>query len=250
MPVKIRLARHGKKNKPFYFIVVADSRAPRDGRFIERIGSYNPNTNPAFIELDFDKALNWLQKGAQPTDTCRTILSHQGVLMKKHLLEGVKKNAFTFDEAEVKFQTWLTEKQKAIEAQKSKLSKLHSEAEQTRLEAEAKVREDRAEAIAKKNAALAAKDQAADEVEAVTEETEAPAEESAPVVSEETAEVPEVEEPETAEKTETTEEPVAEEPVMDEPKEEEPKIEEPVAEEPRAEEAEAEKPEDTETAKE
>ena len=104
MPVKIRLARHGRKRHAFYHIVVADSRAPRDGRLIERIGSYNPNTNPATIELDFDKALNWLKNGAQPTDTCRAILSYKGVLMKKHLLEGVKKGAFDEAEAEKFYQ--------------------------------------------------------------------------------------------------------------------------------------------------
>ena len=103
MPVKIRLARRGKKGYPFYHIVVADSRAPRDGKFIENIGSYNPNTNPATINLDFEKALDWLQKGAQPTDTCRAILSYKGVLMKKHLLGGVSKGAFTQEVAEAKF---------------------------------------------------------------------------------------------------------------------------------------------------
>jgi small subunit ribosomal protein S16 len=103
MPVKIRLSRHGKKRKPYYHIVIADSRAPRDGKLIERVGSYNPNTNPATIELDFDRALDWLLKGAQPTDTCRAILSYTGVLMKKHLLNGVKKGALTEEEAEVRF---------------------------------------------------------------------------------------------------------------------------------------------------
>src|SRR5512138_770362 len=106
MPVKIRLARHGRKQHAYYHIVVADSRAPRDGRFIERIGSYNPNTNPATIELKFEKALDWMFKGAQPTDTVRSILSKQGVLMKKHLLEGVKKGAFTAEVAEEKFNAW------------------------------------------------------------------------------------------------------------------------------------------------
>lgn len=157
MPVKIRLARHGKKNNPFYHIVVADSRAPRDGRFIERIGSYNPNTNPAFIELNFDKALNWLHKGAQPTDTCRSILSRQGVLLKKHLIEGVKKNAFTQEEGEVKFQKWLEEKRNENYARMEKLSGVKSEEQQKALAAENKVREARAEAISKKNAQLAAK---------------------------------------------------------------------------------------------
>ena len=103
MPVKIRLARRGKKGYPFYHIVVADSRAPRDGKFIEKIGTYNPNTNPATIDLSFEKALEWLQKGAQPTDTCRSILSYKGVMYKKHLLGGVSKGAFTAEAAEAKF---------------------------------------------------------------------------------------------------------------------------------------------------
>ncbi len=116
MPVKIRLARHGRKGRPFYHIVIADSRAPRDGRYIERIGSYNPNTNPATIDLDFDGALNWLQKGAQPTDTARAILSYRGVLLKNHLLKGVKKGAFTKEEAERRFEAWLSEKNAKIQA--------------------------------------------------------------------------------------------------------------------------------------
>ena len=123
MPVKIRLTRHGHKKSPFYHVVIADSRAPRDGRYIERIGNYNPCTNPATIELDFDKALDWLQKGAQPTDTCRSILSQQGVLLKNHLLEGVKKGAFSEEEAEKRFQAWLKEKESRIKADKDKIAK-------------------------------------------------------------------------------------------------------------------------------
>ena len=107
MAVKIRLARHGKKGFAFYHIVAADSRAPRDGKFIEKLGTYNPNTNPATIDLNFEKALGWLQKGAQPTDTCRAILSYKGVLYKKHLLGGVAKGAFTEAEAEARFNKWL-----------------------------------------------------------------------------------------------------------------------------------------------
>lgn len=121
MPVKIRLARHGRKQHAYYHIVVANSRAPRDGRFIERIGSYNPNTNPATIDLDFEKALSWLFKGAQPTDTTRTLLSVKGVMMKKHLLEGVKKGAFDEAEAEKRFQAWLTSKEAKIQAKKDSL---------------------------------------------------------------------------------------------------------------------------------
>jgi len=122
MSVKIRLARHGRKQHAYYHIVVANSRSPRDGRFIERIGSYNPNTNPATIDLDFDKAILWLNNGAQPTDTCRTILSHKGVLMKKHLLDGVKKGAFDQAEAENRFDAWLKERENAVQAKKDALA--------------------------------------------------------------------------------------------------------------------------------
>ena len=123
MPVKLRLQRHGKKGKPFYWIVAADSRSKRDGRFLEKLGTYNPNTNPAQIELNIDSAVQWLEKGAQPTDTTRTILSHEGVLLKKHLAGGVKKGALTEEQAEEKFQAWVTEKQAKIDAKKSDLQK-------------------------------------------------------------------------------------------------------------------------------
>ena len=123
MAVKIRLARKGRKKLAFYHIVVADSRSPRDGRYIEKIGSYNPLTNPATIELDFDKALGWLQNGALPTDTCRAILSYKGVLIKKHLLEGVKKGAFDEAEAIRRFEEWIKQNEAKIEAKKSNLEK-------------------------------------------------------------------------------------------------------------------------------
>ncbi|MEG1936322.1 MAG: 30S ribosomal protein S16 [Rikenellaceae bacterium] len=165
MPVKIRLARHGKKNYPFYLIVAADSRSPRDGKFIEKIGTYNPNTNPATVELSIDKALTWLGNGAQPTDTCRTILSRAGVMMKKHLLGGVKKGAFTAEEAEVRFEKWLQEKQKQNSAVASKLAKDISTDKEARLAAEMKVNAAKAAAIAAKNAQANA-----------IEESEAPAE--------------------------------------------------------------------------
>ena len=122
MAVKIRLARHGKKGYAFYHIVAADSRAPRDGKFIEKLGTYNPNTNPATIDLDFGKALDWLQKGAQPTDTCRAILSYKGVMYKKHLLGGVAKGAFTETEAEARFNKWMEAKAGKIEAKTNKLA--------------------------------------------------------------------------------------------------------------------------------
>jgi len=136
--------------------VVANSRSPRDGRFIERIGSYNPNTNPATIDLDFDKAILWLNNGAQPTDTCRTILSHKGVLMKKHLLDGVKKGAFDQAEAENRFDAWLKERENAVQAKKDALAAGFSDEMKKRLKAEIKVNEARLSEIAKKNAAAAA----------------------------------------------------------------------------------------------
>ena len=138
MAVKIRLARHGKKGYAFYHIVAADSRAPRDGKFIEKLGTYNPNTNPATIDLNFEKALGWLLKGAQPTDTCRAILSYKGVLYKKHLLGGVAKGAFTETEAEARFNKWVEAKNGKIEAKTNKLASDAKSAEKARLTAEAK----------------------------------------------------------------------------------------------------------------
>ena len=116
MSTKIRLARHGRKGRPFYHVVIADSRAPRDGRYIEKVGTYDPNTNPAAINLNFDRALYWLMVGAQPTDTAKRILSYKGVLMKKHLLEGVKKGAFDEAAAEAKFEAWMKSKEAKIQA--------------------------------------------------------------------------------------------------------------------------------------
>jgi len=185
MPVKIRLARHGRKRRAFYHIVVADSRAPRDGKFIERIGSYNPNTNPATIDLDFDSALSWLRKGAQPTDTARAILSYKGVLYMNHLLKGVAKGALTEEQAKEKFEAWKKEKEAKIQAKRDRLAGDKEAAKKAQLDAEAKVNEERAAAIAKKKSELAA------EVEAANKEEEA--------VSEETTE-------ETAEQAENTEE--------------------------------------------
>ncbi|WP_300433947.1 30S ribosomal protein S16 [Christiangramia sp.] len=136
MPVKIRLQRHGKKGKPFFWIVAADTRAKRDGKFLDKLGIYNPNTNPATIELDVDGAVKWLQNGAQPTDTARAILSYKGALLKKHLAVGVQKGALTEEQAEEKFQAWLEEKEGKIGAKKESLSKAQ-EAEKTKaLEAE------------------------------------------------------------------------------------------------------------------
>jgi small subunit ribosomal protein S16 len=172
MPVKIRLARHGRKRYAYYHIVVADSRAPRDGKYIERIGSYNPNTNPATIELDFDKALTWLNKGAQPTETTRAILSYRGVLMKKHLEDGVKKGAFDEAEAERRFQKWMEEKEAKIQAKKDKLSSESDQDRKARLEQEAKINAERAEKLAKRNAKLAAEAEGEHKAEEATDAEE------------------------------------------------------------------------------
>ena len=172
MPVKIRLARHGKKGYAFYHIVVADSRAPRDGKFIEKIGTYNPNTNPATIDLSFEKALDWLQKGAQPTDTCRAILSYKGVLYKKHLLGGVAKGAFSESDAEAKFNKWIGEKNAKITAKTNKISGDAEAANKARKAAEPKAKAARAAAIAEKKAAAAAEAAAAAAEETAEEAAE------------------------------------------------------------------------------
>ncbi len=177
MAVRIRLARHGRKGYAYYHIVVANSRAPRDGRFIERIGSYNPNNNPASIVIDQERALYWLASGAQPTDTCRNLLSKEGVLLRKHLNGGVAKGALTQEQADAKYNAWKADKDKQTEAKKATLSNAKAEAKKARLAAESKVNADRAEAIAKKQAEAAA---AKAEAEAAAAAEEAPAEEAAP----------------------------------------------------------------------
>ena len=176
MAVKIRLQRHGKKNFAFFHIVVADSRAPRDGRFIEQLGSYNPNTNPATILLDSEKALAWLNVGAQPTLTAKRILSYEGVLLAKHLQEGVKKGALTQEQADAKLAAWKSEKAAKINAKKAGLSKDAAEAHKVAVAAEAKVNQERAEAIAKRKAEAEEAARAAAEAaaaEAAVEETPA-----------------------------------------------------------------------------
>jgi len=150
MPVKIRLSRQGKKGYAFYHIVAADSRAPRDGKYIERLGSYNPNTHPATIELNFDKALTWLNNGAQPTETCRNILSQEGVLLKKHLLGGVKKGAFSEAEAENRFEKWMDERQSKIEAVRNEATKRKNELVRKKKDAEVKAKEAIAKKVAEK----------------------------------------------------------------------------------------------------
>lgn len=173
MPVKIRLARQGKKGYAHYAIVVADSNAPRDGRFIDKVGTYNPNTTPATVDINFEKAVKWIQNGAQPTDTCRTLLSAKGVLLKDHLLRGVKKGALTLEQAEAKFQAWINSKDAKINAVKDAKANAKKQAAAERLEAEKKVKEAKQAALAQKKAEAEAAAKAAAEEAAAAE---APAE--------------------------------------------------------------------------
>ena len=173
MATKIRLQRFGKKGKPFYHVVVADSRAPRDGKFIERLGSYNPNTNPATIDINFDKTLDWVNKGAEPSNTCRAILSYKGVLYKKHLEGGVKKGALTQEQADAKFAAWLESKSGKIEGKKQSLNSAKADNKKAALAAEAKKKEEKAAAIAAKNTPPA-EEVAEEEVAAETSAEEAP----------------------------------------------------------------------------
>ncbi len=169
MPVRIRLQRHGKKGKPFYWIVAADARSKRDGKFLEKLGIYNPNTNPATIDINVDNSVKWLENGAQPSHTAKRILSYKGVLLKHHLNGGVKKGAFTEEEAEKKFQAWVSDKEKAIANKASNLEKAQADAKAKALEAEKEVNEKRAQAAAEAEAAELA------EAEAATEEAQAEA---------------------------------------------------------------------------
>lgn len=186
MSVKIRLSRHGKKNYAFFHILATDVRAPRDSRFIELLGSYDPNTNPATIILNSDRALYWLQNGAQPTITAKRILSYKGVLLRKHLQEGVRKGALTQEQADAKFAAWMSEKEQKVAAKVEKLAAGKTEAKKAAVEAENKVNVARAEALAKKKAeaeaAAAAAKAEAEAAENAAEEApaEAPAEEAAP----------------------------------------------------------------------
>ena len=186
MSVKIRLQRHGKKGKPFFHIVVADARARRDGKFIEKLGTYNPVVNPAIIELNVDAAVKWLDNGAQPTDTARAILSYKGVLYKKHLQGGVAKGAFDQATADSKFATWLETKEQQVLGKKDGLAKSKQEAKKAALEAEVKVNQARVDAAAKLEAdakaeeeakkaeAKAAEDAKAEEAKAAEEAANAP----------------------------------------------------------------------------
>ena len=180
MATKIRLQRHGRKGYAYYHIVIADSRAPRDGKFVEKLGSYNPNTNPATVELNFERALYWLQSGAQPTDTTRNILSHEGVLLKKHLLEGVKKGAFDAAEAEKRFDAWKASKVSTVQKAKDQVAAQKADDEKKRLEAEVEKRKAKEAELAKKKAETLAAEEAAareaieaEKAEEATESTEA-----------------------------------------------------------------------------
>lgn len=189
MAVKIRLARRGRKKLAMYDVVVADARAPRDGRFIEKLGTYNPNTNPASIDIDADKAFDWVMKGAQPTDTARAILSYKGVMLKKHLQVGVNKGAITQEQADEKFQAWLDGKESQIQGKVDSLAQDKAAKAKAKLEAEAKVKEARAEAIAAKNKV---EEEVAEE--ATEEATEEAATEEAPAAEAATEETPAAEE--------------------------------------------------------
>jgi small subunit ribosomal protein S16 len=194
MPVKIRLQRHGKKGKPFYWVVAADSRSKRDGKFLEKLGIYNPNTNPATVEINVDSAVKWLQNGAQPTDTARTLLSRKGALLKHHLVKGVAKGALTEEQVEERFAAWLAEKDAANTAEVSALNKEKEAAKAKALEAEKEANEKRAAEIAAANAPEPEVVEEAAE-EASEEVAEAPvAEEAAEEVAEEVAEAPVAEE--------------------------------------------------------
>ena len=223
--VKLRLRRQGRKGKPFYYIVAADARAPRDGRFIERIGSYNPNTNPATIDLNLDDAVRWLGNGAVPTDTCRAILSYKGAMYKHHLNKGVNKGALTQEQADEKFSTWLSEKESKVSAKIDSISKTAAESAAAAHKREEAVKLEREKAIAEK---LAPEVEATEEAaEAIEEAVDAPAEapEASAEATEEPVEAPAEEAPAPEASTEeTTEEPAAEEsaPAEEEATEEKP----------------------------
>ena len=211
MATKIRLARHGKKGKPYFHIVTADARAPRDGKYIERIGSYNPNTNPATIDVNFERALHWVSVGAIPTDTVRAMLSYKGVMYKNHLLKGVKKGAHTAEQAEEKFAAWMKDKETKIEAKISSLEEANKKAKSDKLASEKEKNDARAAEVAATQAAELAAIEEAKAEEAKTEES-------------------------------ATDEPSNEEPVAEEAKVEEVKAEEPATEEAKVEEVKAEEP--------
>ena len=184
MSVKIRLQRHGKKGKPFYWVVAADARSKRDGRYLEKIGTYNPNTNPATLKIDVDSAVSWLQNGAQPTDTARNLLSEVGAMLKNHLVNGVKKGALKEEDVETKFEAWLADKASRNTAYVEKLSKAKADEKAKTLSAEKEVSEKRK---ADAEAAIAEQEAAAEEAAAEEAAPEAAAEEAAPEAAAEEA---------------------------------------------------------------
>ena len=184
MSVKIRLQRHGKKGKPFYWVVAADARSKRDGRYLEKIGTYNPNTNPATLKIDVDSAVNWLQNGAQPTDTARNLLSEVGAMLKNHLVNGVHKGALKEEDVETKFEAWLADKASRNTVNIEKLSKAKADEKAKILAAEKEVSEKRK---ADAEAAIAEEEAAAEEAEAEAAAAKAAAEEAAPEAAAEEA---------------------------------------------------------------
>ena len=208
MATRIRLQRHGRKGKPVYNIVVADQRAPRDGKFIEKLGIYNPNTNPATINIDFDSTLNWMMKGAQPSNTARTILSYKGVMMKKHLLEGVRKGAFSEEEAEKRFAVWMEGKNKQVADKSASVLKANEDAKKAAFDVEKAKNEARAADLAAKNTPVV-EEITEEVVEETTEETPV-AESTEEVVEETTEETPVAESTEEVVEETTEETPVAE----------------------------------------
>jgi small subunit ribosomal protein S16 len=242
MATRIRLQRHGRKGKPVYNIVVADQRAPRDGKFIEKLGIYNPNTNPATINIDFDSTLNWMMKGAQPSDTARTILSYKGIMMKKHLLEGVRKGAFSEEEAEKRFTAWMEGKNKQVADKSASVLKANEDAKKAAFDVEKAKNEARAADIAAKNTPVVE-----ETTEEVVEETTEETPEAEATTEEVVNETPETEATTEEVVEETTEEtPVAEstEEVVKETPETEATTEEVVEETPETESTEEEKTEE------
>jgi len=216
MSVKIRLARRGRKKQAIYDVVVADARAPRDGRFIEKLGTYNPNTNPASININNERALTWLLNGAQPTDTVKAMLSYRGVMLKKHLQIGVLKGAISQEQADAKFNAWVSEKDTKIEGKKDQLATAKADARKAALAAETAKNQARIDAIkAREAAALAAAAPAVEEVEAPAAEVEETPEVEAPAVEVEETPVVEAAEETPVVEAAAEEAPAAEAPAAD-----------------------------------
>ena len=184
MSVKIRLQRHGKKQRPFYWIVAADARSKRDGKFLEKLGTYNPNTNPATIDLNLDQAVQWLHNGAQPTDTARAILSYKGALLKHHLDGGVRKGALTQEQADAKLTAWIDEKAGKVDAKKEGLTKKQAEAKAKALKAEQAANEKRVNAAAEAAKVEEVTEEVVEETAEVVADAETPAVEEAPAAEE------------------------------------------------------------------